>query len=193
MLEPIAEPQNVTPVRSPRKGTQVGPVSELSVFLKVKPGREQVIREVFNMPPAQRAELEKAIADVGTLHQARYVLFDNGTRLLIATTFDGDWDVYIDDFAASYVLDAWDKFFIHCEGYPDEGKASLSVDEIKEFLTANQVTASDFTMTYPGVTVQEIQEALRVQTAFQQVLDDPDAAEALQHPALKPLLEQAAD
>jgi hypothetical protein len=25
------------------------------------------------------------------------------------------------------------------------------------------------------------------------VLDNPDAAEALQHPALKPLLEQAAD
>ena len=179
--------------RSPRKGARVGPVTELSVFLKVKPGREQAIRDVFNMPSAQRAELEKAIADVGTLHQARYVLFDNGTRLLVATTFDGDWDVYIDDFAASYVLDAWDKFLIHCEGYPDEGKASLSVDEIKEFLTANQVTASDFSMTYPGVTVQEIQEALRVQTAFQQVLDDPDAAEALQRPALKPLLEQAAD
>ena len=179
-------------VRSPRKGAQDGPVSELSVFLKVKPGREQVIRDVF-MHPAESAELAKAIADVGTLHQARYVLFDNGTRLLIATTFDGDWDVYIDDFAASYVLDAWDKFLIHCEGYPDEGKASLSLDEIKEFLTANQVTASDFGMTYPGVTVQEIQEALRVQTAFQQVLDDPDAAEALQHPALKPLLEHAAD
>jgi hypothetical protein len=48
-------------------------------------------------------------------------------------------------------------------------------------------------MTYPGVTVQEIQKALRVQTAFEQVLDDPDAAEALQHQALKPLLEQAAD
>jgi hypothetical protein len=32
-----------------------------------------------------------------------------------------------------------------------------------------------------------------VNEAFQQVLDDPDAAEALQHPALKPLLEQAAD
>jgi len=40
--------------------------------------------------------------------------------------------------------------------------------------------------------VQEIQKALRVQTAFQQVLDDPAAAEALQHPALKPMLEHAA-
>ena len=182
-------------VRSPRKGARVEPVSELSVFLKVKPGREQVIREVFNMPPDQKAKADKAIADVGTLHSARYVLFDNGTRLLIATTFDGDWDVYIEDFSASFILDAWDKFLRHCEGYPDEGKdkAGLTVEEIKEFLTANQVTASDFLMTYPGVTAQEIQEALRVQTAFQQVLDDPDAAEALQHPALKPLLEQAAD
>jgi hypothetical protein len=32
-----------------------------------------------------------------------------------------------------------------------------------------------------------------VYEAFEQVLDGPDAAEALQHPALKPLLEQAAD
>ena len=104
-------------------------------------------------------------SDVGTLHNARYVLFDNGTRLLVSTTFDGDWDVYIDDFAASNVLDAWDTFLIHCEGYPDEGKASLTVDEIKEFLTANQVTAADFYLDYPGVTTKEIKEALRVQAA----------------------------
>jgi hypothetical protein len=32
-----------------------------------------------------------------------------------------------------------------------------------------------------------------VEHAFQQVLDDPAAAQALQQPALKPLLEQAAD
>jgi hypothetical protein len=168
-------------------------VSELSVFLKVKPGREQAIRDVFHMAPPQRAAMEKAIFDVGSLHQARYVLFDNGTRLLIATTFDGDWDIYIDDFAASYILDAWDEFLIHCEGYPDEGKVSLTVEEIKEFLTANQVTASDLYITYPGVTAKEIQNALRVDTTFQQVLDTPGAAEVLEHPALKPLLEVAAD
>ena len=180
--------------RSPRKGARIGPVSELSVFLRVKPGREQLIREAFNLPPEAKATNEKAIADLGTLHDARYVLFDNDTRLLIATTFDGDWDVYIDAFAVAGVLDAWDTFLIHCEGYPDEGwKASLTQEEVKEFLTANQVTASDFLRDYPGVTNKEIKEALRVQTAFQQVLDDPDAAEALQHPALKPLLEQAAD
>ncbi len=87
-------------VTSPRKGKHHGQVAELSVFLKVKPGHEQAIREVFdNMPPDQKAANAKAITHFGTLHNARYVLFDNGTRLLIATTFDGDWDVYIDDFS----------------------------------------------------------------------------------------------
>jgi hypothetical protein len=39
---------NGTPVSSPRKDARVGPVNELSVFLKVKPGREQPIREAFD-------------------------------------------------------------------------------------------------------------------------------------------------
>ena len=162
-------------------------------FSKSSRGASKLIRESSTRPRTSRAELIKAIKDVGTLHNARYVLFDDGTRLLVSTTFDGDWDVYIDDFAASKVLDVWDKFLIHCEGYPDEGKASLTVDEIKEFLTANQVTAADFYVDYPGVTTKEIKEALRVQAAVQESLDNPEAGEALQHPALKPLLEVAAD
>jgi hypothetical protein len=39
----------------------------------------------------------------------------------------------------------------------------------------------------------QIVKAQRLQEAFQQVLDTPGAAEALQHPALKPLLDEAAD
>ena len=214
----MAQPQTA----HKRKGARIGPVSELSVFLKVKPGREQLIRDVFiqagpwwkasaegrgseqeapltvleQLEAVEGAEVKaavKAVVDVGTVHNARYVLFDEGTRLLVSTTFDGDWDVYIDDFAASKVLDVWDTFLIHCEGYPDEGKASLTVDEIKEFLTANQVTAADFYMDYPGYTTRQIKEALRVQAAVQESLDNPGAGEALQHPALAPLREVAAD
>jgi len=92
------------------------------------------------------------------------------------------------------VLDAWDTFLIHCEGYPEEGwRASLTVEQAKEFLTANQVTAEDFWIDYPGVTAKEINKALALQQTFQQVLDNPGAAEALQHPALEPLLDSAAD
>ena len=41
--------------------------------------------------------------------------------------------------------------------------------------------------------MKEIRKAQRVNAAFQQMLDHPDAAEALQHPAFKPLLDEAAD
>ena len=43
------------------------------------------------------------------------------------------------------------------------------------------------------LTLPQIDRAQRVNQAFEQVLDDPAAAEALQQPALKPLLELAAD
>jgi hypothetical protein len=36
---------------------------------------------------------------VGTLHNMRFVFFDNDTRILFATAYDGDWDTYINDFA----------------------------------------------------------------------------------------------
>ena len=44
-----------------------------------------------------------------------------------------------------------------------------------------------------GGTVKEIRKAARVNRAFQQVLDDPAASEALLHPTLKPLLDEAAN
>ena len=45
---------------------------------------------------------------------------------------------------------------------------------------------------YPAPSVKQVWNALAVQEAFEQVLDDPAAAEELQHPALKPLLDKAA-
>ena len=63
---------------------------------------------------------------------------------------------------------------------------------LKGFILGAQVTAAAYARNYPG-TVKEIRKAERTNGAFQQVLDNPDAAEALQHPALKPLLDEAAD
>jgi hypothetical protein len=164
------------PVASPRKGRKSGVVNELSVFLKVKPGHEKHIREVFaadDDDPDRPAKATKLLNSVGTVHEARTVLFDDDTRLLIATSFDGDWDVYIDDFARTLVLQEWERFLIYCEGYPDAARAaSMTLYEKKEFLTANQVTAARYDRGYPQVTVKEVMKALHVQNAFQQLLDE---------------------
>jgi hypothetical protein len=50
-----------------------------------------------------------------------------------------------------------------------------------------------FSPTYPEPTVKQVWKALALQKALQQVLETPGAAEALQQPALKPLLDMAAD
>jgi hypothetical protein len=82
----------------------------------------------------------------------------------------------------------FDLIFRHTEGY--EGLPDLATE--KAFILAAQQGAAAYARNYPG-TVKEIRKAQRVNDAFQQVLDHPEAAEALAHPALKPLLDEAGD
>lgn len=175
---------------APRPGVSVGPTSEFSLFFHVKPGHEDALREAVrtlqNHPGYRPGDYDIAIA---TIHEARFVLFDDDTRLLFATSFDGPWDPYMDDFATSGpTLQLFDTIFQHVEGY--EGLPDLAA--VKAFILGAQESAAGYARNYPG-TVKEIRKALRVNKAFQQVLDDPEAATALQHPALKPLLDEAAD
>jgi hypothetical protein len=175
---------------APRPGVSVGSTSEFSLFFRVKPGHEDALREAVrtlqNHPGYRPGDYHIAIA---TIHEARFVLFDDDTRLLFATSFDGPWDAYMDDFATSGpTLQLFDTIFQHVEGY--DGLPDLAA--VKAFILGAQETAAGYARNYPG-TVKEIRKALRVNKAFQQVLDDPEAATALQHPALKPLLDEAAD
>ena len=115
------------------------------------------------------------------------MIFDNGTRVMFASSFDGTWDTYIDDFGSPAAKTVFDAVLSHCEDYP-----GITHPTIRDWLVAHQVEASTFGAAYPEVTVKEIWKALAVQQAFQQVLDNPAAEQALQAPELKPLLDQAA-
>ena len=64
---------------------------------------------------------------------------------------------------------------------------------MKAFLQSGQVPATAFFDALGDETMLQISKAQELAAAFEKVLDDPDAEEALQHPALKPLLELAAD
>ena len=58
--------------------------------------------------PRGRERLQSRVKDrpglIGILHNVRVASIDNDTRMLFATVYDGDWDQYIDDFAAHPVL-----------------------------------------------------------------------------------------
>jgi hypothetical protein len=169
-------------------GITVGPTSEFSLFFHVRSGHEQDIHRAIDAlqasPGYRPGDYDVPIA---VIHEARFVLFDDDTRLLFATSFDGDWDSYMVDFA-SRPLQLFDEIFRHVEGY--DGLPDLAA--VKSFIQNAQHRATGYARNYGG-TVREIRRAERVNAAFQRVLDDPAAEEALQHPALAPLLEEAAD
>jgi hypothetical protein len=173
-----------------RPGLMVGPTSEFSLFFRVKAGQGETVRAALRnlqeSPGYRPGDYGMAIA---TIHEARFVLFDDDTRLAFITSFDGPWDAYMEDFFTSGpTLALFDAVFQHVEGY--DGLPDLQA--VKAFVLGAEQAAAAYQRNYRG-TVKEIRKALRVNDAFQRVLDDPDAGDALQHPALKPLLDEAAD
>jgi hypothetical protein len=179
-----------TTAESTHPGLTVGPTSEFSLFFHVKPGSGAPLRaalhDLQDTPGYRPGDYGITIR---TIHEARFVLFDDDTRLAFVTSFDGPWDAYMEDFFSSGpTLALFDAIFRHTEGY--DGLPDLAA--VKGFVLGAEQAAAAYARNYGG-TVKEIRKAQRVNAAFQQVLDQPDAAEALAHPAFKPLLDEAAD
>ena len=151
-------------------GLSVGPTSEFSLFFRVKPGEGPALRSALSdlqdTPGYRPGDYGMAIQ---TIHEARFVLFDDDTRLAFVTSFDGPWDAYMEDFFTSGpTLELFDVIFRHTEGY--DGLPDLAA--VKAFVLGAEQTAAAYARNYGG-TVKEIRKAQRVNAAFQQVLDHP--------------------
>jgi hypothetical protein len=175
---------------APQPGLSVGPTSEFSLFFRVKEGHGPSLRaallDLQDTPGYRPGDYGMAVQ---TIHEARFVMFDDDTRLAFVTSFDGPWDAYMEDFFTSGpTLALFDVIFRHVEGY--DGLPDVSA--LRAFVLDAEQAAAAYARNYPG-TVKEIRKAQRVNAAFQQVLDHPQAAEILQHPALQPLLDEAGD
>ena len=197
------------------KGTTDRVISEMATFFTVQPGHEEELRAACERFAALAHQGDPKTIQKSGLRDSRHVLFDNDQRLLWATTFETEWDPYIDD----AVLVLGFRAFVDWLQYTVEGTSiiksmkdsviarGLSIannTEIDQFLSANtsdlkrilqsaQAPAAGYWNMLADQTVPQIRKAQRVEQAFEQVLDNPEAADALQHPALAPLLEQAAD
>lgn len=188
-----------------RTGAKSGKRDELTMFYRVKPGHEKQIREEivgFFANPARSnmddPRIFNYIARTG-VHDIRIVLFDNDTRLVWLTSFDTEWDPYIDDtLIEKSVYFNYAKILQHTveapEGINDPNSPLTQTSRaIKDLFLANRVVATGFAPTFPDATTWAIKKGERLSAAFQTVLDHPEAEQALRHPALKPLLELAAE
>ena len=195
------------------KGLSHGVVSELATYWDVLPGHEEELRAATERfaETLRQVPLEKNIHT--GLRDQRHVIFDNGTRLMWATTFENDWDPYFEDFVLIGIEHFLD-WMQHTAQYPhvsawvessggvetfdaDKGDVQehvkATVGGLKAVVQSVQSPATGYFNNLGTWTMPQIVKAQRLQEAFDRVLDDPGAEEALQHPALKPLLELAAD
>ena len=176
-------PQTTETTHPERPGLTDGVTGEFTVYAKIKPGQAASLRATLADNVANIEPVREAMREIGTLHFARHVLFDDDTRYMFASTFDGSWDTYVDDFAKTIAGKNLDRVFGHMEGFP-----GIADPGVKDWFVKYQAPAAAFISAYPDLTVQQILKDQRVNEAFQAVLDTPEFRAALENPALKPLL-----
>ena len=198
------------------KGIRDGVISELATFYEILPGHEEEVRAACQrMADTLRALPIEVNLKTG-LRDERHVIFDGGKRLMWCTTFETDWDPYVEDAAVIIGIENFIDWIQHTKEWsrfeawlreaggveavntgksdPTQEKAvRASTRGLKAFLQSVQEPAAGYYNATPDVTHPQIRRAMQVQQAFQQVLDTPGAAEALQNPAMKPLADLAAD
>jgi hypothetical protein len=195
------------------QGTTDGAISELFTVWDILPGHQEEVRAATQQMAEAVRNLDPAVSAATGLRDVRTVIINGGRQLVFATTFETEWDPYIDDavlVAGAGLFLAWlqhtvqgqdmvawaketgaDKF---AQGDPEwEARIRKATPRIKAILQENQSPATAYFNAVSGLTLPQIDRAQRLEKAFQEVLDSPEAEQALQHPALKPLLELAAD
>jgi hypothetical protein len=144
-----------------RVGAQLGKISELTMIVPLAPGGADRLRAFLKLLGGNLAGADK----VGSVHDMRFVFFDDDTRMIFATTFDGDWDPYIDDFVTK-IPDYLDIIDSAWEGWP-----GIRSPEAKDYLAKQQITAEGWYVGNPDLTVAEPRRLKRVGAAVDELLD----------------------
>ena len=143
-------------------GLRLGQAREFTMILPLKPGGAQNMRNRLKDYATSAVHLLDKVASV---HDLRFVIFDNDTRLIFASTYDGGFEQYIKDFA-TIIPDYIDKEFQDCEGYP-----GVKSPEIWGYIARYQQEAIVFYSAYPDASVRQVWKGQRVLHAFDQLLD----------------------
>jgi hypothetical protein len=162
----------------------------ITMIMNIKPGNTEKVRnELLSLFRDKFEVANEAIEGVGTIQYARWLLLDNGTKLSYVVVFDGEFDKYWDDFMVYFKKAGLFPVFALMEGFPEGGMRDMTL--FKKFARENNIEPFMEYGAFNGASRVEIRKAIKVQEAFQKVLDNPAAAKALKDPALKPLLDVA--
>jgi len=142
-----------------------------TLIAKVKPGREEAIRE-------HGKSIEKAVKDNPNvlaplkLHYLRWQLFDVGSGLhfMYQGIFDTDFDKYVEDAVALFSQSGVVTAFENLEGFPADWRTNPSA--FVKYAREHQVPSFLEYGEYPYVTGEEVKKALRLKDSFSKMLDE---------------------
>src|ERR1700688_3734081 len=153
----------VKTANNPRPGLMAGQANEFTLICHLKQGGAERMRAL--LADGFTGERQKNTDRIATVHDLRFVIFDNDTRMIFASTFDGSWETYINDFA-TILPEEIDLLFHECAGYP-----GIHSPDIKDWIVQQQVSALAFYSAYPEASVREVWKALKTKKAFDTLLD----------------------
>ena len=76
---------------------------------------DATLQQMQSLPP-ERNPIATALDTIGTVHFARFVFLDE-TRLAVITTYDGDFDVYVNEFV-DHIGEVFDALLQHIADAP---------------------------------------------------------------------------
>jgi hypothetical protein len=129
--------------------------NQLTLVTVVKPGHVLRVRAVMAAIDAYAKRLAPpgSLIGISTIHFVKWLLIDDGRRLLMISDYDGSWESYIDEFA-EMILSGLDAIWDSSDGYPPDGARDLPA--FKWFLRSHQVASEVFFSAYPDQTVLNI-------------------------------------
>jgi hypothetical protein len=141
-----------------------------SILAKVKPGREQIVREYGKTIEAAVRSDPTVLAPL-RLHYLRWLLFPigNDTYFMYQGIFDTDFDKYLEDAVALFTKTGLTTVFVNLEDFPENWQGNVPI--WNKYFREHQCPSFLEYGEYPYVSADEIKKALALKAAFSKMLD----------------------
>lgn len=178
-LHETRDPEIATPY-DPRRQARISQAEDLDVtnpfsaIGAVKPGpfRYALVRSVLWLLNfgCRHIYTRGRLARVGTIHFARWVVIDQGRRVLFLSNYDGSLESYMDDFInkAAFGLNL---VFSNGAGYPTTSwlllRGAQREEQFKAFLRRRQQFTDVWYKAYPGLTAFDLQRNSEIRAGLE--------------------------
>lgn len=149
----------MSPQTTEQKPTPRPVQNPLTLVMKIKSVGDfqqlhQMIAHLQSLPPTQNP-IAVALTKIATVHFARFTFLEDNTKLAVITSYDGDFDTYINEFV-NEIGDIFNGLLAHMEDAPPL-PVQKNRKEFLKYVKDNDLRAVEpFYSAYPDLTVLDI-------------------------------------